>query len=99
MTWRVEIPPPVENAIFDAALYIADDSVDGALAWVEQVHTAIDELGEAPQAATIDRQVSGRAGHTARRRAIGNYLVYYSVDEAKRTVVVEHFRHGARKPK
>lgn len=98
MKYRVEIPPHVENQILDQALYIARDSVDRALTWAEETRSKINALGDMPKATPVDSDASDRAGHVVRRRAIGNYLVFYFVDDDNHVVVIEGFRHGARQP-
>ncbi|MEM1098101.1 MAG: type II toxin-antitoxin system RelE/ParE family toxin [Planctomycetota bacterium] len=98
MNYRVEIPPYVENQILDQALYIARDSVEQALLWADGIQSKIKGLGEMPHASSVDTDASVRAGHEVRRRAIGNYLVFYFVDEENGVVVMEGFRHGARQP-
>ena len=98
MNYRVQIPPHVENQILEHALYIAEDSVDRALEWEQEIRSKIMALSDLPKASSLDPAVSERVGHEVRRYAVGNYLVFYFVDDAEGVVVIEGFRHGARLP-
>jgi plasmid stabilization system protein ParE len=57
----VIIPPSVQQQITAQVLYIAQDSINNALAWEDRLRAAIDAIGKIP-GQTIDEDASGRLG-------------------------------------
>jgi plasmid stabilization system protein ParE len=95
----VEIVGPVEGQVRDQFLYIAENSVDNALAWEERLRTTMAGLGEFAGDA-IDEEASDRVGYRVRKRVFeGSYLIHYRIQEERNTVEVVNFRHGARLPR
>jgi plasmid stabilization system protein ParE len=77
-------------------LYIADDSIDNALAWEVRLRAAINGIGDLPGHA-IDEEASDRLGEVIRKVVFeGTYLIHYHVDEKAGVVHIINFRHGAR---
>lgn len=94
--YRVVIPKHVLDQVYAQVLYIAQDSIDNALAWEARVMGAIDRLGENPGFARDD-ELSRRRGEEIRRYPFEQtYLITFVVDEARQTVTIYEFRHGAR---
>lgn len=94
---KVVIPPSVQDQITEQVLYIAEDSIDNALAWEDRLRAAILSLATNADYA-VDEDASERIGVEIRRLVFErNYLVHYRVygDE----VSVLNFRHTARLPR
>lgn len=96
--YRVILPPTVKQQITAQVLYIAQDSVDHALAWEARLRVAIEAIGDMPGHAE-DEDASARLGYTVRKYVFERtYLIHYRVDEAEGVVRIVNFRHGARLP-
>ena len=96
---RVIIAPSVEGRITAQVLYIAEDSIDNALAWEERLRASILAIGEAPGHA-VDEEAADRVGFPVRKVVFeGTYLIHFVVDESARAVRIANFRHGARLPR
>lgn len=96
---RVIIAPIVQQQIRQQALYIAEDSIDHALAWEERLRDTIIDLANFAGYA-IDEDASKRLGFTLHKRTFEtNYIIHFVVDESKDEVRVVNFRHGARLPR
>jgi plasmid stabilization system protein ParE len=93
--FAVQIPPVVQAQITAQVLYIAEDSIDTALAWESRLRNAIESIGESPGHA-IDEPTSERLGRLVHRFVFERtYLVDYVIDVPSRSVSIINFRHGA----
>ena len=97
MSYRVVILPTVENQILDQVLYIAQDSIDNALRWEQELHQRIMGLCELPLAHPTSPPESRAFDREVRKMNFGNYLIFYRVDEANKAVHILAFMHGARR--
>lgn len=96
--WSVTVAPSVWDLITAQVLYIANDSVDNALAWETRLDTAIFKLAEMHGHA-VDEDASQRLGVEVNKLVFERtYLVHYTLDKPARVVHVIGFRHGARRP-
>lgn len=96
MSYRVIITADVEKQVFDCALYIARDNPDRALSWADDVFEVMRGLSDYPHASPEDPKLSRQVGRTIRRRAFGEYLIFYEVDEQAQAVVMHLFVHAKR---
>ena len=95
----VHVVPSAEDEILRQVLYIAQDSVDSALAWEDRLRAAIRNLGVFPGYA-IDDDVSKELGYPVHKLVFeGTYLVHYHVNDAAGAMRVVRFRHGAPLPR
>ena len=95
----VIIAPIVQYQIDQQVLYIAQDSIDNALAWENRVREAIEDIGKISGHA-IDQQASSRFGYTVRKVVFERtYIIHYWIDESAGAVRVINFRHGTRLPR
>ncbi len=95
----VAVPADVRAQIQRQMLYIAQDSIDNALAWEDRVMTAIFGLGDFHGHA-LDTDMGTRLGYAIHKLVYeGTYLIHYRVDETAGIVTVVQFRHGARLPR
>ncbi len=96
---HVHVVPFVEDEILRQVLYIAQESIDNALAWENRLRAAMNSLGDFHGHA-IDDDLSDGLGYPVHKLVFeGTYLVHYYVDDAAGEVRVVRFRHGARLPK
>jgi plasmid stabilization system protein ParE len=94
----VSAVPEAEEAILRQVLYIAQDSVDNALAWENRLRTAVKGLATFHGHA-IDENTSKKLGYPIQKLIFeGTYLIFYHVDDTAGEVRVVNFRHGARLP-
>ena len=76
--------------------YIAQDSIDNALAWEDRVMAALAGLADFHGHA-LDADTRDRLGYPVHKLVFERtYLIHYYVDEAGNVVRVVRFRHGAR---
>jgi plasmid stabilization system protein ParE len=93
------VPPFVEDLITEQVLYIAERSVDEALAWEARLRRAIESLGDIVTFA-VDPDASARLGHPVHKFVFERtYLIHYRIDAAANCVRLMGFRHGARLPR
>lgn len=64
---RVILAPIVERQIDAQVLYIAQDSVDNALAWEDRLRAAVMKIGDAPRGYAVDEAASERSGFEVRK--------------------------------
>lgn len=80
-------------------LYIAQDSIDNALAWEDRLRAAVNAIGRIP-GQTIDEDASSRLGETIHKSVFeGTYLIHYRINAATDAIEVLNFRHGGRLPR
>jgi plasmid stabilization system protein ParE len=95
----VEILPAVEASICEQVVYIAQDSIDRALAWEVRLRTMIEDLADFHGHA-VDHATSRRLGEEVRKVVFEKtYLVYYRIRKVEGLVEVINVRHGARLPR
>ena len=97
MSYRVIIFPTVENQILDQVLHIAQDSIDNALRWEQDLRKRIMDLDELPRAHPISEPESRALGCEVRKMNFGDYLVFYRVDDSEQAVYILAFMHGSRR--
>jgi plasmid stabilization system protein ParE len=94
----VNVSQEVEQQIREQVFYIANDSLDNALAWEGRLLSALDHLGEV-HGHSVDEDASRRLGGTVRKMVFEKtYLIHYEVNDAAGVVEIVNFRHGARLP-
>lgn len=98
-SYDVRISPSVVNRIAEYATHIAEDSgsADVARRWTQSVYQKINTLNVCPKRYVLAQENDHRA-YEIRRQLIGNYVIFYSVDEESTTVSVIGFRHAKRLP-
>lgn len=100
MRYRVVIPPVVEEQIRAQLLYIAEDSIDHALAWEDRLRNAIQSIGRLPGGHAVDEAASQRVGETVHKMVFEKtYLIHYRVKANAAMIEIVNFRHGARLPR
>lgn len=75
--------------------YIAQDSPENALSWVERLRAAVDTLGTFPERHAV-LYTAAQAGREVRQTFYGVYRILYEIQGD--TVYVLTVRHGARRP-
>lgn len=94
--YQVITTPRAHLDLDDIYNYIAKDSPQNAKKFVTALVEAVHSLQTMPKRYRVYQR--GRRGKTTlRRMPIGMYLVYYWVDDGKRTVEVLTIRHGMRR--
>lgn len=96
MSYHVLITTKAEDSINDYTLYIAQDSLDRALAWQDRLLVQLREIGDMPRAYPVSEPDTKLAGYEVRKMVFGNYLAFYRIDDEAKIVYVEAFSHGAR---
>jgi plasmid stabilization system protein ParE len=97
--YDLTIAPVVSHQIREQVFYIAQHSIDYALAWEDRLATAIQGLSDMPGYA-VDEEASQRLGYEVRKYVFeGTYLVHFRVDEEASLIRVINFRHGSRLPR
>jgi plasmid stabilization system protein ParE len=97
--YTLTFAPVVNKQIDEQVLFIAQDSIDHALAWEDRLRDTIAGLSSF-RGYAVDEEASDRLGYKLHKIVFeGNYLIHYAVDEKARAVRIVNFRHGARLPK
>ena len=96
---KVQITDVILAKIREQVHFIAQDSIENALAWEDRLLAAIEGLGEFHGHA-IDEEARDRIGGMTHKMVFENtYLVHYEVNDASGIVEVVNFRHGAMQPR
>ena len=83
--YRVIIPLVVQEKIREQVLYIAQDSINNALAWEDRLRKAMQAIGELPGAHAIDEAASQRLGQSIHKLVFERtYLIHYIVNAESR---------------
>jgi toxin ParE1/3/4 len=88
MTFRLR--PQAEEDLEDIALYIAEDNVQAARRWIEDMQALCQQLGEMPSMGVAKPSI--RPG--LRMLPAGSYLILYQ--EVDKGVEIVRVLHGAR---
>ena len=64
--------------------------------WYQRLLDEIDELSMMPRRYPIDDARTAESGQETRKLSIGDYLIFYQVDDADHQVNLIAFIHGAR---
>ncbi len=75
--------------------YIAHDSPQSALRWIQRIRARIDALGNLPERHVV-LYTAAQAGREVRQTFYGVYRILYEIQDD--TVFVLTVRHGARRP-
>lgn len=97
--YTVELTDEAWAAIETQVRYIAVDrqAPENAARWSNRLLKAIDELETLPRRHPVNDAQTAEHGVEIRRMVFEKtYLIFYTLDEDTRRVVVVSFRHGAR---
>ena len=92
MGYQVIFAPEAERDLDEIIAYIAEANPEAALKFGAELAAQARSLAEMPHRGA---SVARRPG--TRKLVHGQYLIYYQVREAERTVEVLRFWHGARR--
>jgi len=65
--------------------------------WYGRLFELVGSLNDAPNRFPVDRVLTQATGRETRKANFGRYLISYRVDDARRTVTLLGFVHGARR--
>ena len=99
MTYRVIYAPSFRDDIdrhidYLLSQHAAPDVIDR---WYSRLFELIDSLNEWPMRFPVDEIQTQATGRETRKANVGDYLVFYGVDEVHKQVNVVAFVHGARR--
>jgi len=99
MTYRVIYTDGFLADIADHIAYLRGEHVgqDTLETWYERLFERLDTLDQMPLIHPVSESFSAEHGYEVRKMNYGEYLVFYRVHEAKRTVELMAFTHGARR--
>lgn len=100
MKYQIIRTDKFDEQLRDVIFYIADDScdVDIALNYLEKIERAINRLGELPYSGTIPRySILRRQGYLV--LIVERHLIFYKVDDDKKTVILYAVVDGRREYK
>lgn len=80
----MQILADAEDAMLEQAQFIAADKPTAASAWPERIWDAIETLEHFPARHAVSRPESDALGVEIRKLAVGNYLIFYRIDEGRR---------------
>ncbi len=99
MKYRVVFAESFVRDVDDQIAYwraqrVSDDVVES---WFARLFNVVDHLASMPHMFAVDELQSRAVGREARKLTVGDYLVFYIVDEEAKLVSVVAFVHGAMK--
>jgi plasmid stabilization system protein ParE len=80
------------------ALFIAADKPAAAEKWLTALHEQIEALESMPRRHPIAHDLSESLGFEVHRLIVGEYLLFFRVDDTAELVDVLRFRHAAQRP-
>ncbi len=98
MTYRVIYAPSFQKDIDQHIRYLIGQhvSIDRINRWYGELFERIDTLHQWPLRYPIDPIQTQAIGREIHKLNVGNYLVFYDVDQERKQVNVVAFIHGAR---
>lgn len=91
MSYKIQIPPKIQDKIKTQALLIAEDKPLAALQWYDHVYEKIHSLGELPHRCPLVPE-NVHFDFELRHLLIGNHRILFYVEE--KTVVILDFKGG-----
>jgi plasmid stabilization system protein ParE len=95
MAYRIHINEDAETEIEQIMLYIAQDSPQGAVQWLDELMDIVNALDLFPNRCPLAPE-SDSCGGEIRQQLHGSYRILFKI--IGRTVHILHVRHGAREP-
>ena len=97
--YHIVISLDVAAQIREQVLFIAQHSIDNALAWEDWLSREIQAIRQMPAGHPVDEAATHRLGATVRKVVFERtFLIFYTIDEVNRRIEIVHLRHGARLP-
>jgi len=99
MSYRVIYAPSFIDDVRAHIAYLREQHVSDEMIehWHTRLFERIDSLNEWPRSCPVDPIQTQTTGVETRKQNIGDYLVFYHVDDAEKHVNVTAFVHGARR--
>lgn len=91
MKYSISLLPSSNEDLLDIKAYLAAQSENAALLVVEMITARIATLAKAPRLYPVSED-----DDRFRRMVAGEYLVFYTLDEAQQAVEVHHIWHARR---
>ncbi len=79
MTYKIVVPPSIQDKIRQQALYIAADKPTAALAWYDKIQDSIQSLVEFPNRCPLAPE-NIHLPFELRHLLVGNYRILFRVD-------------------
>ncbi|MEM9416347.1 MAG: type II toxin-antitoxin system RelE/ParE family toxin [Planctomycetota bacterium] len=97
MKYRVELADSFTDDLDRHLAYLVQENVSPVTIgrWLGRLHELVMGLDELPKRHPVDPHFTQRTGIATRKVNLGNYLIFYQVDENHRRVDVIAFTHGA----
>jgi plasmid stabilization system protein ParE len=98
--YLVQVSREVEDAVADQVVYFhAHGAPDSRIErWLERLWDLVDSLSKMPRRFPVSVRESEMYGNELRRVNLGEYAIFYRVDEHEHAVFIVAFRHGKRRP-
>lgn len=98
-SYRVVIPDMIAAKVQEQARNIAvkGKAPLNALRWLERITTAVESLATAPRRCPLAPESAFRP-YEIRSLNIDGYLILFTIDDAKNTVLILNARHGRQLP-
>lgn len=99
MSYRVFYAPSFSDDIERHIDYLIEQhvSIDRIDRWYGKLFKLVDSLSESPRRFAVDDIQTKVTGLETRKANVGDYLVFYDIDEEHKRVNVFAFIHGARR--
>ncbi|XAM01164.1 type II toxin-antitoxin system RelE/ParE family toxin [Phycisphaeraceae bacterium D3-23] len=97
MKYRVELADSFTADLDRHLAYLQQEKVAPVTIgrWLGRLHELVLGLDELPKRHPVDPHFTQSAGTTTRKVNLGNYLIFYQIDDEHRRVTLVAFTHGA----
>ena len=98
MNYRVIYASSFRDDLGQQVEYLLSQGVSVATInhWFAELYEVSDSLEDLPRRFPVDPVQTGELGQETRKAVVGDYLVFYQVNEDHKQVDVVAFRHGAK---
>lgn len=99
MSRHLVYAPSFRDDIRQYLRYMRDQHVGEAIVerWFNALFDRIEDLPDWPSRYPVDPIMTRDSGRETRKLNMGNYLVFYQIDEPGKAINVVAFMHGARR--
>lgn len=99
MSYRILYAPSFQDDVDQYLEYLISEKVVIATIeqWFTKLYDQVDGLYKWPKRFPVDPIQTEAAGRETRKMNVGDYLVFYQIDEGAHQVNIVAFMHGARR--
>jgi len=99
MSYRILYAPSFQDDVDQYLAYLISEKVAKATIeqWFTKLYDQVDGLDQWPKRFPVDPTQTEPTGRETRKMNVGDYLVFYQIDEGAHQVNIVAFMHGAQR--